>query len=197
MVNLFELNFFTKVICKYLDVKQIKHITNCNKSLNNLVIPSLFKEIINKYNNNWVEISAALVINQSVAFIRQYKTLICWDFGIWDNGHNTPSYKNISIEFIREFQDKVDWWEISCLQLLNEDLIREFRNRVCWKAISYHQKLSEKIIREFKDNVYWDFIFERIILSKSFIIEFIDKVNWNTIHKYHSTNKDIIFACTK
>ena len=57
-------------------------------------------------------------------------------------------YNNILTEdFIREFQDKVDWEYISIYQNLSEDFIKEFQNKVNWRIISKYQKLSEDFIR--------------------------------------------------
>lgn len=195
MKNMIEQDFIIINMYNYLDVEQLKYLTNCNTSLNHIVIPLLFEAIINKYDSDWEEISAAIRIKQSVPFIRQYKENICWDFGTWIG--SPESYQNLSIGFIREFQDKVDWWDICHYQLLSENVIREFSNRVNWDNISYHQKLSEAFVREFQYKVNWNFIFQRIKLSKDFIIEFIDRVNWNIISSYHSSNKDLIFAYKK
>ena len=43
---------------------------------------------------------------------------------------------NLSEDFIREFQDKVDWDCISKYQNLSEDFIREFQDKVDWQEIS-------------------------------------------------------------
>ncbi len=43
-------------------------------------------------------------------------------------------------------------------QKLSENFIREFKDKVNWYNISYSQKLSENFIREFKDNVNWNSI---------------------------------------
>ena len=57
---------------------------------------------------------------------------------------------NCSIE---EFQDKVDWNNISFSQKLSEKFIKEFQDKVYWYRISQYQKLSEKFIKEFQDKV--------------------------------------------
>ena len=55
--------------------------------------------------------------------------------------------------FIREFQDKVDWIEISYNQKLSENFIREFQDKVDWYIIYQCQKLSNNFIKEFKLNL--------------------------------------------
>lgn len=58
-------------------------------------------------------------------------------------------YQNLSEDFIRDFQDEVDWDYISKYQQLSEDFIREFKNEVDWYFMSIYQKLSEGFIQEF------------------------------------------------
>ena len=70
-------------------------------------------------------------------------------------------FKNkLSEDFIREFQDKVNWLAISWYQKLSEDFIREFQDKVNWYYISSNQKFSENFIKEFQDKVDWDDISE-------------------------------------
>ena len=91
--------------------------------------------------------------------------------------HNFLDWKilsktKISETIIREFKDKVYWYDISFFQTLSEDFIREFKDKVDWNNISYKQKLSEDFIREFKDKVNWYNISYNMIFSKKFIIMF-------------------------
>ena len=74
--------------------------------------------------------------------------------------NNYDFYRNnkLTEDFIREFQDKVNWWLISEYQKLSEDFIREFKDNVSWVDISIAQVLSEDFIREFKDRVNWRYI---------------------------------------
>ena len=56
-------------------------------------------------------------------------------------------------DFIREFQDKVNWSAISCKQTLSENFIREFQNKVDWCKICYNQTLSKSFKKEFKKHL--------------------------------------------
>ncbi len=47
---------------------------------------------------------------------------------------------------------------ISIYQKLSENFIREFQDKVDWNYISNYQKLSENFIREFQDKVDWNYI---------------------------------------
>ena len=89
--------------------------------------------------------------------------------------------QRLSEDFIREFQDKVEWNNISAYQKLSEDFIREFKDKLNRLCISKYQKLSEDFIREFKNKVHWIYISKYQKLSESFINEFKDKLNLNLI----------------
>ena len=54
----------------------------------------------------------------------------------------------LSEPFIRKFQDKVNWSEISALQKLRESFVREFQDKVIWKYIVRYQNLSISFINE-------------------------------------------------
>ena len=62
-------------------------------------------------------------------------------------------YQNLSENFIRRFEDEVNWNKISKYQKLSEDFIREFKDEVNWIAISKYQNLSIPFLMEFKDEL--------------------------------------------
>ena len=101
-------------------------------------------------------------------------------------------YQKLSEDFIREFQYKVNWYRITINQKLSEKFIREFQNKVDWDNISKYQKLSEDFIREFKDKVYWDFVSSYQKLSEEFIREFQYKVDKDNISKYQKLSPEFI-----
>jgi len=107
----------------------------------------------------------------------------------WDD---ISRYQKLSEDFIREFQDEVDWIYISKYQKLSENFIREFKNKVNWGCISIHQKLSEGFIREFKNKVNWGCISIHQKLSEGFIMEFKDKVSWGIISIYQNLSEGFI-----
>ena len=101
-------------------------------------------------------------------------------------------HEAFSEDFIREFQDKVNWDIISYHQTLSEDFIREFQDKVNWGNISEYQELSEDFIREFQDKVNWHSVSARQELSEDFIREFQDKVNWEEISFNQKLSEDFI-----
>ena len=101
-------------------------------------------------------------------------------------------HQKLSEDFIREFQNEIDWWAISIHQKLSEDFIREFQNRVNWAAIASYQKLSEDFIREFQSKVDWEAISKYQKLSEEFIREFQSKVDWTGISNTQKLSEDFI-----
>jgi hypothetical protein len=98
---------------------------------------------------------------------------------------NIDYTKTLSEEFIREFQNEVNWEEISLYQKLNENFIREFYNKVYWNNISSSQILSENFIEEFQDKINWYFISLYQNLSEKFIKDF-------KTSKYNPHNRKVI-----
>jgi len=62
--------------------------------------------------------------------------------------------QNLPEDFIREFQDILDWQKISRYQHLSEDFIREFKNKIDWQIICYSQYLSKDLVEEMKKEGY-------------------------------------------
>ena len=91
--------------------------------------------------------------------------------------------QKILYKFIKT-NDKVNWAQISIYKNLSENFIREFQNKVNWDSISAHQKLSEPFIREFQDTLNWDYIPYHQNLSKKFKSEFKHKIKLSIIKKY-------------
>ncbi len=99
-----------------------------------------------------------------------------------------PGILSTSYHPIREFQDKVAWYEISYHQKLSEGFIREFQDKVDWSYISKYQKLSEDFIQEFKDSVDWHDVSRYQKLSENFIRKYFIReeraVYWSSISRY-------------
>lgn len=105
---------------------------------------------------------------------------------------NISQYHLLSEEYIKKFQNKVNFWRISQYQKLSEEFIVEFHDRVNWTCISQYQKLSEEFINKFQDKVNWIRISQYQKLSEKFIKEFKTKIFprfilKNINQKYYST----------
>ena len=65
------------------------------------------------------------------------------------------SQMELSDDFIRKFQDKVDWNIISGSQLLNENFIEEFKDKIQWESVSRYQNFTEYFIRQYQGEMVW------------------------------------------
>jgi len=77
-------------------------------------------------------------------------------------------------DFMREFQEYLNWHYICRHQTLSEDFIKEFQHQFNigdWSAISYRQILTEDFMREFKNKLDWEMIVRYQVLPYKFIIE--------------------------
>ena len=110
--------------------------------------------------------------------------------------------KNLSEEFIREFQKYLDWVHISKFQKLSIDFIREFIDKISWHFIWRYQVLPEDFIREFELEVRWTDVSKFQQLTDDFIIEFKDKIRlkeyfYNQEASFYIMKKFVLFTNLK
>jgi len=91
----------------------------------------------------------------------------------------------LSEEFIRKFQDVLDWINISCYQILSENFILEFKDKICWDSISSSQILSEDFIKKYQYRLDWDWISSNQLLTIVFIEEFKDKIDFFSLFAFN------------
>ena len=65
------------------------------------------------------------------------------------NGNGFPSINVFLNSFIGEFQNKVDWDEISKYHVLSELFISAYKDKVKWHLASQYQDLSYSFIQNF------------------------------------------------
>ena len=123
-----------------------------------------YQDIINKYNNNWIEISKSKDITED--FIETFKNKIEW--------YEICSKRKLSEKFMRKYKNNISWFTVSEYQKLSEDFIREFQDEVDWFYVSYYQEISLDFIKEFKNkwtSVSRNVISEKKNLSVEYMIE--------------------------
>jgi len=92
-------------------------------------------------------------------------------------------------------ESKYHWIKIN-YKRISECFIRQFEDKLDWENISFSQKLSEEFIREFKDKVYWEYIFKNMKINKDKFSEemlyFINQEKEDEYNKLSNENKDKI-----
>jgi hypothetical protein len=118
---------------------------------------------------------------------KQYDRLIK-KYGDLEN-RNLYRRDNLSIEFIRKFEDKLDWNQLKYLfrkhNLNIIEFIREFSDKLDWMVITYYLELYKfnniEFLREFQDKLNWEIISRKLKAYKlntiEIITEFKDKLN--------------------
>ena len=52
-----DVSFILANACEYMDIKNTIILSHCNKFFNKIVIPKLYQDIVNYYDNDWEKIS--------------------------------------------------------------------------------------------------------------------------------------------
>jgi len=101
--------------------------------------------------------------------------------------------EKLSEDFIREFQDKLDWWWISNSQVMSENLMRSLQDKINWEESSIYQKFSENFMREFKDKIdWWQVSYYQDFSSFNFIYEFRDDLYLDVLERRGIITEDDI-----
>lgn len=94
--------------------------------------------------------------------------------------------QDVSISFIREYADYLDWHEISKFKHTTE-FYREFGDRLKWWLVA-DAGINERKIKEFRykftDEYDWQSLSHNSKLSKKFIMRNAEKVDWDEIFNY-------------
>ena len=106
---------------------------------------------------------------------------------------------DISIDFIREYADYLDWHVIS-YQRHTIEFYREFGNYLNWWYVA-QSEIGQKKINEFKyrfiDNWDWEEICKNSKLSKKFVERNTELVNWDRLFIYQYYDKNFLVKNVK
>lgn len=84
--------------------------------------------------------------------------------------------KEILLNYNYDLVDKISchhWMIISIDRRLSEEFIKEFQDKVDWDMISKFQKLSNNFIKEFKDKLHLETLLEDNVISEIFYKELV------------------------
>lgn len=81
-------------------------------------------------------------------------------------------------EYLRENFEGLDWTFICAEEQLSLDFIREFKDALDWDRLSWNQIFTEKQIEEFKEYIHnWYNVAINQNISKEFLDKWKDKYN--------------------
>lgn len=83
---------------------------------------------------------------------------------------------DLSLSFIRQHANDLDWKGICKFSKLPEDFIEEFIRKINWQALCESQDLSEEFVSKYSNKVCWFRILRRRQYSKEFYIKNLSKI---------------------
>lgn len=100
-------------------------------------------------------------------------------------------YRHLSMNFINKHIDKIHFAYIYN-HVLSEDFIEQYQDRVNWSDISQFQKLSESFIEKHQDKVNWSYISQFQILSETFIEKYSHKLSLYFVIRSQKLSEEFI-----
>ena len=107
---------------------------------------SEFKQL----NTAFIEKYASHLVMRKVARYHQFDTATLKNIlGDWKVDYGGLSvYTKLTPEFIEEYADKLDWYNLCEHQVLPEWLLNKYKDRLNWGQVSLYQALSPEFIKE-------------------------------------------------
>lgn len=108
---------------------------------------------------------------------------------------NVSSRSDLNMEFVREYQNSINWYALSKNEYFKCDVnfIREFRDKIYWKEFTrYSSSMNEEIARYFIDFIDWSSISYKKYLSDQFIADYADKIKWGILLKYRRVDDEFL-----
>lgn len=157
-----DLDFIEKHIDKFRNINNIwvnpnvinkvLELENSNIKTNQLInITKNFKERIN---SKWDKFKNCVNIEELI----NQSDIIYWDA--------VSINKNITIDLVRKYENKLIWMDLSCNQSIIHDLINEYPDKVCWIMITSSINLTMEFLEKYKNKIKWNAILTNKSLTK-------------------------------
>lgn len=179
-----------KAICTYQHLTEefIEHLNLKYLYLDYISAHQVLSErFMAKYANalDWGLLSSSQYMSEE--FIREFSNLIHFP--------QLPFNKKIklSIDFLREYKDKIEWDSYWAFVPIKFDILYEFRDRVDdWKIISRNQELPIEVIEQFKNELDWEAVCLKTHLTEEFMEKYIDYIDWDSISYVQNLSENFI-----
>ena len=87
--------------------------------------------------------------------------------------------EKLSEDFMRQYADYLNWYDLSQHQQMSEEFCKEFLTRVDWRSVLNRGLISEQFLRNYKDEIKWEVVSNSSMpLSIDFLREFKDQICW-------------------
>jgi hypothetical protein len=115
---------------------------------------------------------------------------------IRDNIEKIPMHhiatQELSLGFIKEFSDKLNWRLMSSSFNLTKDFVKEHYSKIVWECVQHNRNLSEDFILQFSDQIGWEGISLYQKISKEFILNNSNKICWELIVYNKNVSKETL-----
>lgn len=109
-----------------------------------------------------------------------------------NNDWNSISKRNLTDDFIEEFQEKLNWDLLSQLHTLSRSFIKKYMNILNWKCVSMNKSLTDELIYIYKDKLDWRTISRYQNLSENLIDKYNHLLNWENISMFQNLSTQSI-----
>lgn len=111
---------------------------------------------------------------------------------ISDNWAFLSANRNLTFEFVEEYQDCINWNVLSRSFIMDEKFMDTFKDKINWNTVSQFQILDEKLIEKYSNLLNWVKISKYQKLSMKFINKYKLKLNLNNLLKYQKLDEKFI-----
>lgn len=98
---------------------------------------------------------------------------------------------NLSIAFIKRFEDNLNWSHLCKYKKFSESFLIEHQSHLDWKAVSKYQILSEEFIVKFKKELDWTLLFVHQKMSTRFVEKHQENIDGKRVFHYQILLKAI------
>lgn len=179
-----------KVICEYQKLSEefIEHLALKYLYLDMISAHQVLSEyFMDKYKNNldWGLLSCSQYMSED--FIREHLDLVKFEQLSFNNK------LNLSIDFLREFKDEIDWEGWWLFQPLKYKELYEFRDMIYdWRQISRNRNLPIEVIEHFRNELNWKDVCLKTHLTEEFMEEYINYLDWDSVSYAQDLSEDFI-----
>lgn len=120
------------------------------------------------------------ITSNEITFWRENRFRIVWT--------DISKMKNLSKDFIREFQNELDWTILTRNSNIDESIVEEFWDKINMKDALTRREFSEEFLKRHKHELDWEVIsYFQGHLSEQFVEEMKDYIVWDSFNPYRST----------
>lgn len=101
---------------------------------------------------------------------------------------------SFDINFLREFDNNLPWYIVSCNFKLTVEMLKEFETKIFWRSYSrFNEHITDDVIINFPGRLNWQFLTMRIKMTEYTLRLFKDKIDWEIAPCTQTLPEDLIY----